>query len=1080
MAQKWTDYTTADGLVGDSILFIHEDHKGYLWFVTELNGATRYDGGRFQNLGITEGLVSTNINFILSDIRGNVWFATDRGISKYDGSDLENFDTSNGLVSDYVTFLLEDKKNNLWFGTDRGVSKYDGENFQSFENSAESVEDNVTFMLEDRENNIWFGTSRGIVFYDGEKFKSLGVGDLSLTIQVIFEDKNGNLWFGAEGGIYRKSINTLKIEGPLAEASVSSIKEDKNGDLWFATYDSGVIKYDGRTKNFTALKGLASPTILSMLEDSRAVLWFGSDRGISRYDGEHIKHFTEFGGSSGDFVRRVFEDSDGNLWFATQNGALKYSIEYLKHFSTGDGMSDNSIKTAMEDKDGNIWFGTEHGVTMYNGTDFRHFTKQEGLADNFILSMLQDKKGELWFGSTSGICKNFQAIKGSHRQLNTAIKVIQEDSRGNIWIVTAEGMCRYDEDNFQFFPLEGITSIFLDSRDNLWIGTFNSGVYKYEEGKDLLRYTMEDGLGSDHINWILETHDGHIWFGLKGGVPQKGDVRITLGGVCRYDHNSFRNFNTNNGLPSDFITVAMEDKNGDLWFGTTNKGVIKYEGKAGDDIFRFRTISKTDGLISNYITTILSDKYGNLWFGTDKGVIKYDGENLQNISLAEYLTLGPVESLFEDSQGNIWIIPANNGAIRYIPPAKNFRPRIHLVEIESDKLYRAFDEINIPNSANRVTFVYKGISFKTTPEKLQYIYKLDGFDEDWHPSIKERRVDYRGLKPGNYQFEVRAIDKDLQYSDPPATVSVRIYRPFYKSTVFFLLVVLCGICLFGGAGYLIVQEHNQRIIAAEFKAKLAKQEEAERIQAAKMESLRQLVAGVAHDMNNPIGVILSSNDVLSRAIGVIKNILSKKFSKGLKQESKLIHTLDLLNNTTRACQTASERVAKIVKNIRRFVRLDEGEWQTTDIHKGLDSVIALLEPEIENRISVKKEYGDIPQIYCSPSGLNQVFMAILKNATESINEKGKIRVKTYLAHDKIKIDIIDNGDGIQSHNIGKIFDPGFTTKGVKVGVGLGLAICYKVIIDEHKGRIDVSSELGQGATFTISLPQSLKEKSSGE
>jgi signal transduction histidine kinase len=381
-------------------------------------------------------------------------------------------------------------------------------------------------------------------------------------------------------------------------------------------------------------------------------------------------------------------------------------------------------------------------------------------------------------------------------------------------------------------------------------------------------------------------------------------------------------------------------------------------------------------------------------------------------------------------------------------------------------------------TAKRLTFGYKGISFKTEVMKIRYVYKLEGYDREWNPTTHERRVDYRDVGPGIYKFQVRAIDKDLHYSDPPAEVTVRIYRPFYKRLEFFFLVGFFGMCLLGGVGYLIIQEKRQRKIAAEFRVKLSKQEEAERIQTAKMESLRRLVAGVAHEMNNPLGVITSSNDVSKRAIGVITRIFSQKYPDGMQEDEKLANTLDLLMGSNQSCQDASERIAKIVANIRRFVRLDEGEWQNADIHQCLDSVVDLLEPEIEGRITIEKEYGDIHEVYCSPSSLNQVFMAILRNATEAIKNTGEIRIRTYVKDREIKIEMSDSGIGIEHENIDKIFDPGYTTKGVKVGVGLGLSICFKVIVDEHKGHIDVSSVVGKGTTFLISLPLRMNENES--
>jgi len=262
---------------------------------------------------------------------------------------------------------------------------------------------------------------------------------------------------------------------------------------------------------------------------------------------------------------------------------------------------------------------------------------------------------------------------------------------------------------------------------------------------------------------------------------------------------------------------------------------------------------------------------------------------------------------------------------------------------------------------------------------------------------------------------------------------------------------------------------SEELLAAQLRERLRKQEETERIQKAKMESLRQLIAGVAHEINNPIGVISSNDDVSNRTIGKIKEILTGEYH----QHKQLVKMLNLLERTNQTSKVASERIAKIVANLRSFVRLDEAEWQIADIHEGLENAIALMEmePEFKSKIKVIQNYRDIPPIYCSPSSLNQVFISMLKNASEAIEGRGEISIKTFAQQEHIEIEISDSGKGIPAKDINRIFDPGFTTRGVKVGVGVGLSICYQIVVDEHKGRIDVSSELGEGTTFTITLPQ---------
>jgi signal transduction histidine kinase len=239
-----------------------------------------------------------------------------------------------------------------------------------------------------------------------------------------------------------------------------------------------------------------------------------------------------------------------------------------------------------------------------------------------------------------------------------------------------------------------------------------------------------------------------------------------------------------------------------------------------------------------------------------------------------------------------------------------------------------------------------------------------------------------------------------------------------------------------------------------------------------MKALRQLVAGVAHEINNPIGVISSSNDSIYRSVPRIRTILNQELQEKGRENKELIKMLSLLESTSQASNTASIRVGRIVTSLRNFVGLDEAEWRMADINEGIDTTLSLMELGSLGRIKITKDYGHIPRIYCCPSSLNQVFMSMLRNSTEAIEGEGEIRVKTSVEGEYIKIVISDSGRGILPENLDRIFDPGFTTKSVGVGVGLGLATCYKIIVDEHRGHINVSSDLGLGTAFSITLPLS--------
>jgi two-component system, NtrC family, sensor kinase len=180
----------------------------------------------------------------------------------------------------------------------------------------------------------------------------------------------------------------------------------------------------------------------------------------------------------------------------------------------------------------------------------------------------------------------------------------------------------------------------------------------------------------------------------------------------------------------------------------------------------------------------------------------------------------------------------------------------------------------------------------------------------------------------------------------------------------------------------------------------------------------------------------------------------------------LLEQIEAVGQTT---QAAAHRIMGIVSSLRSFAGLDRGAQDRVDIHEGLESGVTLLQHLLVGRITLQRDYGAIPPMMCRPSQLNQVFMNLLVNAIEAIQHSGDIVIRTHTRGQLVAVEISDNGTGIAPENLGRIFDPGFTTKGVKVGTGLGLAIAHR-IVEEHQGKIEVESELGKGSTFRVLLP----------
>jgi signal transduction histidine kinase len=237
--------------------------------------------------------------------------------------------------------------------------------------------------------------------------------------------------------------------------------------------------------------------------------------------------------------------------------------------------------------------------------------------------------------------------------------------------------------------------------------------------------------------------------------------------------------------------------------------------------------------------------------------------------------------------------------------------------------------------------------------------------------------------------------------------------------------------------------------------------QAQLTQAEKMKSLGQLVAGVAHELNNPIGFVHANLQLLDEYIQKLVE------SQNTPAESERIR--ETISKLLSRSREGTQRVKKIVQDLRTFSRMDQADVQDADLHEEIDRTLALMEPRFKNAITVVRDYGRLPRVRCYPGQLNQVFLNLLMNACDAIDGQGEIRIKTRRSDEGVTLEFRDSGPGIPPEVQSRIFDPFFTTKPVGVGTGLGLSLSHG-IIERHRGRIRVESEPGQGATFVIDLP----------
>ena len=279
----------------------------------------------------------------------------------------------------------------------------------------------------------------------------------------------------------------------------------------------------------------------------------------------------------------------------------------------------------------------------------------------------------------------------------------------------------------------------------------------------------------------------------------------------------------------------------------------------------------------------------------------------------------------------------------------------------------------------------------------------------------------------------------------------------------------------------IIEKKNSELQDAYDKLKAT---QSQFLQQEKMASIGQLAAGVAHEINNPIGFVTSNLGTLQKYTARLTEFFKTQAEifpqeagddrairlGELGRQLKIEPILEDLPSLIAESLDGVDRVRKIVQNLKSFSRIDQSDYSLADINQCLDDTLNIIWNELKYKCTVKKEYDDLPPTKCYPQQLNQVFMNLLVNAAQAIESKGEIVITTRASETEITVSIADSGGGIPPENLNRIFEPFFTTKEVGKGTGLGLSITYDIVTKKHGGKIEATSEQGKGTTFVVTLP----------
>ncbi|MBD3266990.1 GHKL domain-containing protein, partial [bacterium] len=703
--------------------------------------------------------------------------------------------------------------------------------------------------------------------------------------------------------------------------------------------------------------------------------------------------------------------------------------------------------------------------------------------------------------------------------IETSIKDIAEDENGTYWIGTDDHLISYNVSKTEFFEIDPDLFTYVRQTGNITILPNQKIAVQFDTAKESnvyifhpaarkftpLRHPKEriinESFPAQNQQLLIITRDGE-----EENVEQMNQVKSY---IEIFDGQTFQTVDTLDryieAVGHNQAWGAMQTGNGDIWLGHFHRTPVVYKNSKevvvhdtfpgsgclvllatkGNKVWvgGRNDISEFDGqqwkLVKEQtddVEDMLEDRNGKIWVATINGVYCHN-PSLPNswihYTVKDGLPTNMTTTLFEDSQGVIWL-GTTNGICRFHPDNDPYPPIVWMEKTQNSDI--------IAPSGN-AQFLFKGMDKwkQTHQESLLYSYRMD--DRPWSEFKTQTVATFENLKPGKHTFHVRAMDLNWNISQTPATWHFTVLLPWYREPVFILSLTVSLLLTFLFAAYAI--NRHFRLIK---NYAILRDTQTQLIQSEKMASLGQLVAGVAHEINNPINFISSNIQPLKEYLTGYKKIAEALFSiktanlDELKEQIQIIreeYDLDFAeedaNKLIASFEDGSGRIAKIVADLRLYSRADQDYFSHFQLHESIDSSLTILYNRYKDRIEIQKDYGEIPTVKCSPSKINQVFMNLISNAIDAIESGGNIWLATKQEKNYIIITIRDDGNGIPKDIQSKIFDPFFTTKPVGSGTGLGLSIVHG-IIEQHGGTITVESEVGKGTTFTVKLPIKKDEK----
>ncbi len=924
-------------------------------------------------------------------------------------------------------------------------------------------------------------------------------------VRALAQTPDGYLWIGTTGGLARFDgvrfvVYTRFNTAAISEDNIRSLHVAKDGSLWVATDGGGLLHHkDGQFRAFGPKDGLASDFVASVLADRSGNVWAATNRGLFRRTNDRFTRADEHlnlrnqaffvlfeppnqgvmaGGQGGLFqwdsqnlsrrsvepeeVFRVRQMRDGALWVSTNHGMR----------ATGSGAPDltplrgKAVGAISEDHAGNVWIGTVgDGLFLYRGGSGKAIRVPATLPDSTVLSILEDREEGVWIGTADGLVRltepDIGVIDRRDGLDNDNVATVYCGRSGDVWLTTVTGSA-YRYANGETEPIRlpppastlRVLGVFEDPRGARWFGTDNQGAIRVVKGV-ATRFTMQEGLRNNGIQFFHAAPDGSVWIG-------------TTSGISRWDGTKFRNFYVEDGLSYGWVRSIAEDANGDILVGT-DRGLNRFhEGKFVRDaafdklsrdkvwsIFRdtrntlwigtrsgglvrirdgeVKRITTKEGLLSNSVFQVVGANDGRLWMSGPVGISSASLVDLDAAAdgktefggILSYRIGGGQESAQINggiqpagcvaSDGEIWF-PGVKGAIHFKsrrPPIRRHTPvRIENVVVD-DATFGAAKPVVVDPGRRRVRIEFTSCSLRI-PEGVTFRYKLEGYDPRWISSTGPRAAEYDNLPPGDYRFQVIARDESPGDNSSEANIVLSVQPRFYQTNWFYALIVACA-----GAGIAGVFLYRERRARDAYNLRLAE---------------RTRIAREMHDtlVQGCVGV----STLIEAAVGSARS-----------DQDQMLECLD---------------------NARVHIRLtiDEARQALTDLRH--DSFEHGLTGAIEELVAAVRAEKGIPvtlQVDGEPVALgdvaNRALLLVTREAIRNAVTHGaptSIHVSLLYGKAAIELDVADNGSG---------FAP---PQGQLASFGHFGVLGMRERMEQIGGTLEVVSEPGAGATVSARLP----------